>query len=114
MAGGQCARPQWTFRNRSRAVRSGDSRRLPLFLEMGPLSNVNKMYLHGRVPEWNNYMEHPDYDEFWRKQNPLPHLKNITHPVLNVAGWFDAEDFYGPMTIYQQIEKSTPDNRSTL
>ncbi len=75
---------------------------------------MNPRYLHGRVPEWNNYMEHPDYDEFWRKQNPLPHLKNITHPVLNVAGWFDAEDFYGPMTIYQQIEKSTPDNRSTL
>jgi putative CocE/NonD family hydrolase len=84
------------------------------FLEMGPLSNVNKMYLRGRVPEWNNYMEHPDYDEFWKKQNPLPHLKNITHPVLNVAAWFDAEDFYGPMTIYQQIERSTPDNRSVL
>ena len=84
------------------------------FLDLGPLSNANKRYFHGRVPEWNNYMEHPNYDEFWSRQNPLPHLKNIRHAILNVAGWFDAEDFYGPMTIYEQIEKSTPDNKSIL
>ncbi|MBI3474055.1 MAG: CocE/NonD family hydrolase [Candidatus Solibacter usitatus] len=84
------------------------------FLDLGPLANANQKYLKGRVPEWNNYMEHPDYDEFWRKQNPLPHLKNIRHPVLNVAAWFDAEDFYGPMTIYQQIEKLNPNNQSVL
>ncbi|MGH9661473.1 MAG: CocE/NonD family hydrolase [Bryobacteraceae bacterium] len=84
------------------------------FLEMGPLANANAKYLKGRSAEWNRYMEHPDYDEFWRVQNPLPHLKNITHPVLNVAAWFDAEDFYGPLEIYAQIEKTTPANRSVL
>ncbi|MBI3696063.1 MAG: CocE/NonD family hydrolase [Acidobacteria bacterium] len=84
------------------------------FLELGPVANVNKRYFHDQVPEWNNYMEHADYDEFWQRQNVLQYLKNITHPVLNVAGWFDAEDFYGPMTIYQEIEKTTPNNRSIL
>jgi len=84
------------------------------FLELGPLSNVNRKYFHGQVPEWNAYMEHADYDEFWQKQNVLQYLKNITHPVLNVAGWFDAEDYYGPMTIYEAIERSTPHNRSIL
>jgi putative CocE/NonD family hydrolase len=84
------------------------------FLELGPLSNVNKRYFLGQVPSWNEYMEHPDYDEFWKSQNMLPHLKGIAHPVLNVAGWFDAEDFYGPMSIYERIEKQNPGNRSTL
>jgi uncharacterized protein len=84
------------------------------FLDLGPLSNVNKKYFLDQVPEWNSYMEHPDYDEYWQKQNFLAYLKNITMPVLNVAGWFDAEDFYGPLEIYQQIEKTTPNNKNVF
>ncbi len=84
------------------------------FLDLGPLSNANERYFHDQVPEWNVFMQHPDYDEYWRKQNVLQYLSGITHPVLNVAGWFDAEDFYGPMTIYETIEKTTPDNQSIL
>jgi len=84
------------------------------FLDLGPVANVNKKYFHDRVPEWNAYMEHGDYDEYWAKQNMLPHLRNIAMPVLNVASWFDAEDFYGPMTIYRQIEKLNPTNKSVL
>ena len=34
--------------------------------------------------------------------------------MLNVAGWFDAEDFYGPMETYRTIEKATPKNLNTL
>ena len=34
--------------------------------------------------------------------------------MLNVTGWFDQEDFYGPMSIYYEIEKKNPGNKSTL
>ncbi|MFW6124094.1 MAG: CocE/NonD family hydrolase [Acidobacteriota bacterium] len=84
------------------------------FLELGPISNVDKKYFHGRVPTWNDYMEHGDYDSYWKKQNMLPYLEDIDHAVLNVAGWFDAEDFYGPMSIYDTIEEKNPRNKSTL
>ncbi len=84
------------------------------FLELGPVLNVDKKYFHGRVPTWNEYMEHGDYDQYWKQQNVLEHLQNIQHAVLNVAGWFDAEDFYGPMSIYYTIEKKNPKNKSTL
>lgn len=84
------------------------------FLELGPVSNVDKKYFHNRVPTWNEYMEHGDYDEYWKVQNVLQHLNNIKHPILNVAGWFDAEDFYGPMSIYYTIEKKNPENKSIL
>ncbi|NTV79937.1 MAG: CocE/NonD family hydrolase [Candidatus Aminicenantes bacterium] len=84
------------------------------FLELGPILNVDRAYFHEAVPTWNDYMAHGDYDEYWKRQNVLPHLKNIRHPVLNVAGWFDAEDFFGPMSIYRELEANNPANRSTL
>jgi uncharacterized protein len=84
------------------------------FLELGPVSNVDKKYFHRRVPTWNEYMEHGDYDQYWKKQNVLQYLEGIHHAVLNVAGWFDAEDFYGPMSIYYTLEEKNPENKSTL
>ncbi|MFC1726462.1 CocE/NonD family hydrolase [candidate division KSB1 bacterium] len=84
------------------------------FMDLGPVSNVDNKYFQKRVPTWNEYMEHGDYDEYWKEQNVLQYLNNIKHPVLNVAGWFDAEDFYGPMSIYYEIEKKNPANKSTL
>jgi putative CocE/NonD family hydrolase len=84
------------------------------FLELGPVANVDAKYFHGEVPEWNAYMQHGDYDDYWEKQNFGKYLTGITMPILNVAGWFDAEDFYGPMSIYREIEKRNPGNKSTL
>jgi len=84
------------------------------FLEIGPISRINELYFHNQVPAWNEFMEHGTYDEYWQKQNALRYLEDIHVPVLNVAGWFDAEDFYGPLSIYYTIEKKNPQNRSTL
>lgn len=92
----------------------GTSDGYQFFLDIGPIANVNKKYFHNEIPTWNQYMEHGNYDEYWQQQGVLQHLDNITHPVLNVAGWFDAEDFYGPMTIYYTLEKKNSDNKSTL
>ncbi|MGD2153843.1 MAG: CocE/NonD family hydrolase [Gemmatimonadales bacterium] len=84
------------------------------FLDLGVLSNVDAQYLHGRVPTWNEYMEHGDYDDYWKRQSVLPHLQDIELGVLHVAGWFDAEDFRGPMDIYYTMEANDPDNKSTI
>jgi hypothetical protein len=72
---------------------------------LGLLGNVNEQYLHGRVPSWNDFVDHPNYDEFWQKQAVPPYLKRVTVPNLNVAGWWDQEDFYGPQKIYETLEK---------
>jgi putative CocE/NonD family hydrolase len=84
------------------------------FLEVGPVAHINEKYFQYRVPTWNEFMEHGVYDEYWERQNVLRYLQNIRHPVLNVAGWFDAEDFYGPLSIYYTLEKENPVNQSTL
>lgn len=84
------------------------------FLHAGSAADINQTYFGDLVPAWKDFIDHPNYDEFWRAQNALQHLKHIGHPILNVAGWFDAEDFYGPMSIYYTIEQENPGNRSTL
>ena len=39
-------------------------------------------------------------------------LKKTTVPNLNVAGWWDQEDYYGPMKIYETLEKNDPDHKN--
>jgi uncharacterized protein len=76
------------------------------YLALGPLSNVNAIYLHGKLPTWNNFVAHPNYDEFWKKQGFTRYFRNLTLkvPDLNVAGWWDQEDFYGPVRIYELLK----------
>ena len=84
------------------------------FLDIGTVARVNDLYFHDQVPTWNDFLLHPNYDAYWQDQNALKDLKGITPAVLNVTGWFDQEDFYGPMSIYYTIEKLNPGNKSTL
>jgi putative CocE/NonD family hydrolase len=84
------------------------------FLEAGSAARIDEQYFRGEVQAWTDFIEHGTYDEYWKRQNVLQHLDGIRHPVLNVAGWFDAEDFYGPMSIYYTIEEKNPGNQSTL
>jgi putative CocE/NonD family hydrolase len=75
------------------------------YLKLGSLANVNAKYLHGKIPTWNDYVNHPNYDAFWQKQAAAQYLTQVNVPTLNVAGWWDQEDFYGPLKIYSELEK---------
>jgi putative CocE/NonD family hydrolase len=75
------------------------------YAALGALSNFNKNYGHEKIPTWNDFVAHPNYDEFWQKQAVTPYLDTPKVPNLNVAGWWDQEDFYGPMKIYETLEK---------
>lgn len=78
------------------------------YKKMGPLSNASKYYGKDNF-FWQQLVEHPNYDEFWQKRSILPHLKNVKTNVLTVGGWFDAEDLYGPLHIYSELEKNNSD-----
>jgi len=75
------------------------------YLELGPLTNANDRYLHGKLPSWNNFIAHPNHDTFWSDQAASTYLTRTTVPTLNVAGWWDQEDFVGPIRIYESMEK---------
>ena len=84
------------------------------YLDLGALSNVNERYAHGKLPTWNAFVEHPNYDTYWKKQSVATYLGAPKVPNLNVAGWWDQEDFFGPMTIYQIEEKQDTEHRNYL
>ncbi len=75
------------------------------YLHAGALSNFNARYLHGTIPTWNDFVSHPNFDQFWQRQTAITYMNRVTVPTLNVAGWWDQEDFYGPVTIFEQLEK---------
>jgi putative CocE/NonD family hydrolase len=81
--------------------------------DIGPLSTATERYYKNNF-FWNEIVEHPNYDEFWKQRSIVPHLKNVNHAVMTVGGWFDAEDLYGPLTIYKTLEKNNPKTYNTL
>jgi putative CocE/NonD family hydrolase len=84
------------------------------FLNLGPLSAANAKYFHEKLPTWNDFAHHPNYDSFWKKQAVARFLTQPKVPTLSVAGWWDQEDFYGPLKIYETWEKQDSDRVSTL
>ena len=84
------------------------------YLRLGPLANFSKKYVQDKLPTWNDFVEHPNYDDFWKRQAVVPYLKQANVPNLNVAGWWDQEDFYGPLKIYEALEKLDKDHRNYI
>ena len=78
------------------------------YLKLGPLANVEKEHFKGKITFWKELMEHGTYDDFWKARNIRPHLKNIKAAVLNVGGWFDAEDLFGTLQTYAEVERQNP------
>ena len=78
------------------------------YLDLGPISNINAKYLHGSIPYWNSTIDHPDYDEFWKKEAWVSQLHSSTVPNLNVAGFWDQEDPWGPWQIFRHAEENDP------
>jgi len=78
------------------------------FLRLGPLANADKKFFHGKIPYWNELMEHGTYDDYWKARDIRPHLKNVKTAVMTVGGWFDAEDLFGPLHIYRETERNNP------
>ena len=84
------------------------------YLRLGALSNADAKYFHGKLPTWNNFVSHPNYDQFWQQQALVNQLKRVTVPIMHVAGWWDQEDFYGPVKAYEVLEKTDPNHVNYL
>jgi putative CocE/NonD family hydrolase len=77
------------------------------YLRMGPLTNSIALFKE-HATEWKEFLAHPTYDAYWKARNIRPHLKNVRCAVMNVGGWFDAEDLFGPLETYRSAEKQNP------
>lgn len=84
------------------------------YLSLGPLSNINARYVHGSLPFWNDVVEHPDYDAFWKREAWVNQLHSAPVPNLNVAGFWDQEDPWGPWQIFRASEESDPQGNNFM
>ncbi len=86
--------------------RIGTQDQYQFFLDNMPLGELDKFYGKDNV-FWQQLKEHPNYDEFWQSRGIIQHLDEIEikPAVMTVGGLFDAEDLYGPLHTYSEIEK---------
>jgi putative CocE/NonD family hydrolase len=84
------------------------------FLRMGPLAQANARYFKDDVPFWSEMMRHGTFDEFWKSHNLRQHLKNIKPAVMTVGGWFDAENLFGALETYKNVEAASPGATNVL
>ncbi|MDB4910342.1 MAG: X-Pro dipeptidyl-peptidase [Gemmatimonadetes bacterium] len=84
------------------------------YLALGPVSNLNSKYLHGSIPYWNDEVAHPDYDDFWKREAWVRQLHSSTVPNLNVAGFWDQEDPWGPWQIFRHAAEHDPDHTNFM
>ena len=84
------------------------------YLNLGPLSNINDRFVHGKVPYWNDTVAHPNYDAYWKSQAWADELHRSSVPNLNVAGFWDQEDPWGPWEIFRHAAEDDPDHTNLI
>lgn len=85
------------------------------FLKTGALKNFSKI-MGDSIAFWNDLMNHPNYDEWWKARNPRNFVNIIKPAMLIVGGLFDAEDCFGAWELYKAIEAKSKntDNRLVM
>lgn len=84
------------------------------YLKLGSLKNVNEKYYKSRLPAWNDFAKHPNYDSFWQRQSMLNTVHTAQLPILHVGGYYDQEDLNGPQLMYSHLEKTDSFNRNFI
>lgn len=58
---------------------------------------------------WNEILQHPDYDSYWKERSIEPHLDDISPAILVVGGAYDTDDCYGALNTYKIIRENSPE-----
>jgi putative CocE/NonD family hydrolase len=78
------------------------------YLRMQTLANLDtpkggtNAYFHDQVI-------HPNYDAYWVARNISLHMHGVKAAVMDVGGWFDAEDLAGPVKVFHAVAKQSPE-----
>ncbi len=74
------------------------------FLDAGSFAAAGKKSGVDALPTGRAFLEHPAYDEFWRARAVQAHLTQVAVPTLEVGGWWDQEDMWGPQAEYAVLK----------
>lgn len=84
------------------------------YLNLGALNNVNEKYFKGKFSSWNDFVDHPNYDNYWKQQSSLTNIHAPEIPILHVGGYYDSEDLMGPQVMYEHLEKKDTSNKNYM
>jgi putative CocE/NonD family hydrolase len=78
------------------------------YLGLGPVGPGSRRFLPPETaPLWDIVMHHPDYDAYWQARDISRHLRRVP-AMLEVGGYYDAEDLAGPWRTFRGIERLDP------
>ena len=72
----------------------------PTLKELGEKNGIDQL------PSWKGFKAHPAWDEYWQAKAMQRVLTRPLMPVLNVGGFWDQEDVFGPQEAYRTLEKA--------
>lgn len=84
------------------------------FLRLPSLAGANAQLFGGAAGYWQEIIDHTRYDDFWKKRSLWQFMDDVKCAVLNVGGWFDAEDPLGPLRVYRAVETKNPNTVNAL
>jgi putative CocE/NonD family hydrolase len=61
----------------------------PRLLASRPLRDIPEKALGKKLPFWEKWIEHPNYDEFWSSGDWAAYGDRINVPALLISGWYD-------------------------
>ncbi|HTV06450.1 MAG TPA: CocE/NonD family hydrolase [Acidobacteriaceae bacterium] len=74
------------------------------FLNAGCAAKAGEEGSLTHLPTWQAFLHNPAYDQFWRSRAVQPHLTQVTVPTLEVGGYWDQEDMWGPQEQYAVLK----------
>jgi putative CocE/NonD family hydrolase len=90
-------------------LKFGTSNGYDFFLNAGNLEDLDRKYLKGSNPLWNEQVNNWTFNSHWKQRDLAPRMKNVHCAVLTVGGWFDAEDLQGPLSLHKAVGDLNPE-----
>jgi putative CocE/NonD family hydrolase len=84
------------------------------FLRHVNFAGAAKFAHMSKLPTAKAFLTQPAYTEFWRKMAVQPHLTKVEVPTLEVGGWWDQEDMWGPQAEYAALNAHDTNNEVFL
>lgn len=87
------------------------------YLKIGTTKGVLNMLaddqtLRDKYRMYEDIIDHPNYDSFWKNLNPLNHFYDIKPAVMVVGGSYDGEDNWGAVYTWRALKSQTPQTES--
>lgn len=82
-------------------------------LKKRPIKDIPKNITGKNLEFWDLYMEHPNYDDFWREMTFSDEIYNVNVPALVISGWHDG-DLNGTIEIWEMLKRNNVKNCKLL